>query len=144
MATASVAQFVERWSTDPGSRFNSPLEALELHFRNWLRLEMYIFPGTWIYHILKHLSVDNECNCQILSLIYTYGSRFVSFDLISVIKFGLFEKYLLDIRKLRNHIIFIRYCSMIIVKSGVVWSGVHKFVTVLLDLDYTSALLHVN
>ena len=30
MATASVAQSVERWSRDPG--FNSQLEAMELHF----------------------------------------------------------------------------------------------------------------
>ena len=89
MATASVV-----YKSRVAVQFHA--EALDLLFRNWLRLKMYIFPDTRIYHTLKHLSVDNECNCQILSLIYTYVHWFVSFDLIFVIKFGLLEKYLLD------------------------------------------------
>ena len=32
METAYVAQSVDRWSRDPGSRLNSQPEALELHF----------------------------------------------------------------------------------------------------------------
>ena len=41
-ATASVAQSVERWSRDPGSRVQFPAGALELHFSQ-LGLKMYIF-----------------------------------------------------------------------------------------------------
>ena len=61
-ATTSVAQSVERWSRDPGSWVQFPAGG-------WL-LEMYIFL-TLEFTVLSIISsVDNECKCQLLSLMY--------------------------------------------------------------------------
>ena len=73
---ASVAQSTQRWSRDPGSRVQFPLAGgLGVAFfatgPGWV-LKYYI-SDTWIYLTLKnYLSVDKECKCQVLSLIYAY------------------------------------------------------------------------
>ena len=57
---ASVAQSVERWSRDPGSRVQFPAGDLGVAF-------FETGPGCVLKS--KHQSVDNEFECQILSLI---------------------------------------------------------------------------
>ena len=66
-ATASVAQSVERWSRDPGSRVQFPTGGLGVAFfatgPGWVLKNVYL-SDTRIYLTLKHLFVDNECKCQ--------------------------------------------------------------------------------
>ena len=68
---ASVAQSVERWSRDPGSRVQFPAGGLGVAFfatgPGWL-YNVYL-SDTRIYPMLKNLSVGNECKCQLSYLI---------------------------------------------------------------------------
>ena len=78
-ATPSVAQSVELLSRDPEVAGSIPCRRPWSYIsRNWSRLgiKIYIYlSDTRIYLTLKsNLSVDNECKCQVLSLIYTYAS----------------------------------------------------------------------
>ena len=77
-ATASVSQLVERWSTwsrHPGLLVQFPAGGLGVAFfatgLGWV-LKCTVYISFWHSKFtLKNLSVDNECKCQILSLIYS-------------------------------------------------------------------------
>ena len=62
-ATASVAQSVERWSRDPGSRVQSPAGGLAVAFfatgPGWVLKNVYL-SDTRIYLTLKHLFVEQR------------------------------------------------------------------------------------
>ena len=72
-AMASVAQSVEHWSRNPGSRVQLPARGLGVAFvvtgPGWVLKCIYFWHSNLPY-FKNNLSVDNKCKCQILSLIY--------------------------------------------------------------------------
>ena len=76
-STKMALHLVECWSRDPGSWVEFPAVGLGVAFfatGRGLVLKLIFFLHSNLPYFKTILSVDNECKCQILSLIYTYTS----------------------------------------------------------------------